>query len=107
MRMTIKGLVDLTAKDGRTQAEARLAYNQILSHFDRGLKSLAARVADSFLRCYGVEMLETKRGRYLYANTGDTYAPTVIVPIYGRRTRPFIASWGDVVEAEGTEDSWC
>lgn len=101
MRLTIKGLMEISEKESRTRQEATTAYRRIL-HFAGSYRGdMAAVVADRFLRTFGVEEFETKKGRYLYANTGESYAPTVMVPIGGWRTLPFISTYGDVVAKEG------
>lgn len=55
---------------------------------------------DEILGNYGVEAEELRPGRWLeYSNTGDSYAPTVVL----WRGVLRISSWGDIVEREATE----
>lgn len=49
------------------------------------------------MRTHGIESFEHKGVEYSYANTGQTYTPTVI---YNTLTKTYsVRSWGDIVES--------
>lgn len=67
----------------------------------------AAIIVCQLWDAYGVETFRTKKGLYYYVNSGDTYTPTIIFPVWGgrqHRKAPFVSSWGDVLEEEGSVD---
>lgn len=47
---------------------------------------------------FGVVSWQTKKGWYLYSNTGDTYGTTIL---FTPRKTFIISSWGDIEEKEG------
>ncbi len=57
---------------------------------------------DRTLGTCGVEFLKTKRGRYQYCNTGDSYGYTVVRCLTRRIW--LLTTWGDLAEREGTRD---
>ena len=57
----------------------------------------ALEIIDSVLEIFGVEELKGKGGSILYANTGETYATTVLYDMKSQNWR--VSTWGDIVEA--------
>jgi hypothetical protein len=72
-----------------------------------GNPEVTMEVIDDLLGTFGVESLDfepdnfRKNPDYLYCNTGDTYAGTVLYSFSQRKY--FLWNWGDVVEAEEKE----
>lgn len=57
---------------------------------------------DILTGCHGVESFESVNGFWSYANSGDTYAQTVLLSPGGRFV---VASYGDILE-QATHDAW-
>ena len=67
--------------------------------FHLGLVDRIMEAIDALLGTHGVEYLETRRGRYLYCNAGETYEATVVRCTSRGTWR--VAAWGDIAESEG------
>jgi hypothetical protein len=67
--------------------------------FHLGLVERVMDAIDVLLGTRGVEGLTTRRGRYLYCNTGETYEATVVRCTSRGTWR--VATWGDIAEREG------
>lgn len=107
MKLSAKGLLEIGGShEGRTLKEAQEAARKIRAAVDAGKRRKAARIANEFIGGYGVEYFRTRKGGYYYANMGDTYTGTVVVPeeYQERRKGAIIIDWGTLVEAEGTEE---
>ena len=97
-------------------AEVKAMHRKVLDYVKRSYRATyrldsvnlvysAANEVSLLWDAYGVEFLKTKKGHYYYVNCGDTYTPTIIFPLRGSsRKAPFVSSWGDVVEEEGSVD---
>lgn len=59
------------------------------------------RELDRIAETHGVEPLNTHRHSYEYLNTGDTYCPTIVAHLAGRRF--FVCDWGTLAEQEGVD----
>ncbi len=94
LRQLMKGQIDPTTV--LPESYYRQFYNPPTLH-----KQLMDAIDQTFGTC-GIEYLETKRGRYEYCNTGDSYGYT-IVRCLTRRTW-LLTTWGDLAEREGTLD---
>ena len=105
MRLTAKGLLEIGgAHEGRTLEEAR-ALVALVAQLTKGFvwqPRKALCLIDAFIGGYGVEYFVTRKGTYLYVNTGDAYSPTCLIPLFydPRRKGVVITAYGDIVERE-------
>lgn len=103
MAVTIARLMKNFQEISKEQAQEIRATIQKVERNEMDGEAAMNRI-DSIIGVYcghfGIESFQTKKGRYLYSNTGDSYGTTIL---FTPRKMFIISSWGDIVEREGGE----